>query len=494
MKRSLGIALLVGAVLCSARSQPYYFNVLSPSPYDLPYALNLFGTDVYVLKRPQESHQSVRLQGFPSGFRGLIADPVSDWFRNPAYDVGTRSFELYGFGTDASTILGGGITTIDRSTVGLFLSAGLASERSSEGTSASSFPPSSVSSGRSNSDDLTNSVDATLLYRLRLEENIALGFGYQFTRGRTERVSNYRSFSSGNTETLFDERKGTVRANTHAATAGVHFRGTTTHLALRARVVRSTPQLSETYEHSRTSPFARSKNLTNDNNNLSTTGILGGFEYAFPINDTWHARTLLEVAHTSYKAPGARVAEVASGDSVYRYFDNSQGNQHVEGNILDVKIGATAARRIGEHLNIFAGVVFNYIKKKSDQSEVATEVHSSPSTPALTSTINTLFGLNGQGVVLQVPIGGEYALSKVLTFRGGVMPQYISVRSEWNRTRTDTLPSTISNGWMVRDKSLRFLTTMGLSLHDEEVGEMHIAYGVNEAGVRSWSLSARYIL
>jgi hypothetical protein len=492
MRRSMFVAVLLVEALCIARSQEYDFYI-SPLAYDVPYALNLFGTDVYVLQRPQLSHQSVRMMGLPPAFRGLIDDPVSDWFRNPAYDVEANSFQAYGFGNDASNILAGAIVPVDRSTFGIFASATAASDRSSGGSSSSSFssPPPQVSSGNNATNDVSNSMGASALYRFQVEDDVALGLGYQFSRNKSDHALNYARFNSMFQNNELDDRTWTTRASTHTATLGLHLNGATTRLALRLGIARTALTLGQTYLHSSTYPSSGTKDMASHSNDVSTTGLFGGVEYTFHFDEKWKVHTLAEVAHTSYEAPGSRLFDSASGDSVFRVFINLRGNQSVSGTIFDVRIGGVAERPLGNSLTMFLGMVAGYVKNTSDQNESATRVEAL-GMPGIVTNENTALTLSSEGFVMQLPLGAEYAFSKVLSFRGGIMPQYLSVRKKWDRVRSDTL-SSFSILINTTDKSLRFLTTMGLSLRDEEIGEIHLSYGVTESGARAWSLSARYV-
>ncbi len=492
MRRSVFVAVLMVGALCIARGQ-YYDFYISPPAYDFPYALNLFGTDVYVLQRPQLSHQSVRMMGLPPAFRGLIADPLSDWFRNPAYDVGATSLQLYGFGNDASIIMAGAIIPVSRSTFGMFASATAASDRSAGGSSSSSFfsPPPQVFSGNNATNDASHSMGASALYRYRLQENLALGFGYQFSRNKSDHAFNYASFNSAYPNHQLDDRTWTTRASNHTAILGLQLSGATTQLALRLGIARTALTLGQTSQYSTTYPWSRIKEMSSLSNDVSTTGWFGGIEYTFHLDEKWKFHTLTEVAYTSYEAPGSRLFDFAFGDSVFRSFRSVHGNQSVSGKIFDVRIGGVAERPLGNSLTMFLGMAAGYVKNTSDQTESAMRVEVS-GMPGIVTNEHTAHNPTREGLLIQLPLGAEYAFSKVLTFRGGIMPQYLSVRTKWDRVRSDTSSSS-SLLINTTDKSLRFLTTMGLSLRDEEIGEIHISYGVSESGVRAWSLSARYV-
>lgn len=493
MKRSIFVAVLTVGALSIARSQDYDLYIV-PSAYDVPYTLNLFGADVSVLKRPQFSHQSVRMMGLPPAFRGLIADPLSDWFRNPAYGVEANSLQLYGFGNDASMILAGTFIPVDRSTFGMFVSAAAASDRStgsSSISSVSSSTPPLISSGNQATNEVTNSMEAIALYRFQVEEDLALGFGYQFSRNKSDGTINFSQSSSGIQNNQLSERTWTTRTTNHIATLGLQLHGAVTQFALRLGFARTTPTLGQTTRYSSTYPSNRTEDLSHLSNDVRTTGLFGGIEYTFPLNGRWKVHTLAEVVHTSYEAPGARLFESAIGDTMFRSILTVRGNQSVSGKIFDVRVGGVAERPIGSNLTMFLGVVAGYIKNTSDQSESAIKVELT-GMPGIVTTENTALSITTEGFSIQLPLGAEYAFSKVLTFRGGVMPQYLSVRRKWDRVRTEP-SSSLSFLVNTTDKSLKFLTTMGLSLRDEEIGEMHLSYGVSESGVRAWSLSARYI-
>lgn len=491
MKRRIAVAVfLVGAFVPSRAQVPYLY--VSPSSYDVPYTFNRFGDNVYILRRTSEAPQSVRMLGLPPGFRGLVSDPLSDWFRNPAYDAGTQSLQLYGDGNDRGQFLGGVMSRLGSSTFGIFASAGGLSDRSSQASGSYTNPPSS-SATSNGTDGLAQSLEARALYRQQLGEGLAIGMSYQFANDKADETFDAASFLDPFSSTTTNAGLATVRSTLHAGTLGLYLRIGGGELAVRTRLIRSTPALHEARSYSWTTTTTRTRTSEDQTNDLRATGILGGVEYRIPINEAWNVHTVAEVSHTGYDAPGSRLAESSYGDSVFRSTSTTAGAQTVDGKILDVRIGGAVQHQVGQSFALYSGLVFSYVRHTSVQIEDILIVETNPSIPTITRRSKEQFNLTARAFIIQIPVGAEYAFSSILRFRGGITPQYLLLRREWTRNRAEGTTSTFFATGLETDKSLRFLSTMGVSLYDENLGEMHIAYGVNESGARAWSLSARYI-
>lgn len=160
------------------------------SLYDQPYALSIFGSRLFVIKRPLENRLSIRTAGLPMGFRGLIADPLSDWLRNPACDLHAASFELYASGSDVRTLFDGATNQCGNSTFGVFVASSAVTdgrvergEQQREGSGQSSFA--------SSNDENRSAVAAAGLSSLVIGGDLALGIGCQYIH--TQRLAAQRS-------------------------------------------------------------------------------------------------------------------------------------------------------------------------------------------------------------------------------------------------------------------------------------------------------------
>lgn len=153
-----------------------------------------------------------------------------------------------------------------------------------------------------------------------------------------------------------------------------------------------------------------------------------------------------------------------------------------------MRVGGAVMRRFGKALTLYGGISINYIRSTSDQSEDERTESRFGSTPPQVVFRQSNFGITTKAWVLQLPAGAEYEFSKSLVFRGGIMPQYLSVTSTVDLRRTTVVSpstSTYRSTNADRRKTLSFIATIGVSLYDDEIGEMHLAYGAAPNGVRS---------
>src|SRR5437879_5654754 len=91
---SLKIIIALGLICCTAPAQyviqiPYLFN---NDPYSVGRSV---GETYFVVQRPDASYESVRIRGLSESLGGLVRDPYSDQFRNPAYRVGDNPVEFF---------------------------------------------------------------------------------------------------------------------------------------------------------------------------------------------------------------------------------------------------------------------------------------------------------------------------------------------------------------------------------------------------------------
>jgi hypothetical protein len=167
--------------------------------------------------------------------------------------------------------------------------------------------------------------------------------------------------------------------------------------------------------------------------------------------------------------------------------------RNVDGTILDFNAGAGLERTVGSQLSLFAGVTFNYVRNTSDQSENGT---STSRFTGGTTTSGSTRTFNGTvtGLLMSLPLGAEYAFSKGLAFRGGIMPEYLSTTFEDKDLQTSSQPQNqrTESTRESNDKSLRFRASLGASIYDEELGVLHAAYGTTDKGFQAWSVSLRF--
>jgi len=304
-RNTLGCTLMA---LCSAFAQTPYYNLWqTPSFYDQPYALSVFGSIPFVIARPLEGQMSIRTAEFPMGFRGLIADPLSDWLRNPAYNPQAASFELYGSGNDASTLFGGAIKQFGDNTVGVFVASSAATDRRLEGSSQE-LELFGQSSFTSSIDDNNNAIAAASLYRHPIGDGLALGVGYQYTHTQVEISSAARRvmFQPNDAETRASQARS--RTRTHLATLGVVWNNGENTLAVRARGAISNSPLSENVSQRFSSTYSLSSLQSPHENDATINGVGVGVEYASALGNGWSTRLLAEVAYTTYDVPGKLLA------------------------------------------------------------------------------------------------------------------------------------------------------------------------------------------
>ena len=97
-------------------------------------------------------------------------------------------------------------------------------------------------------------------------------------------------------------------------------------------------------------------------------------------------------------------------------------------------------------------------------------------------------------LLVRLPLGAEYAFTKGLAFRGGIMPEYVSTTYETSGSRRESqLPnSEVQTTNELTTKDLRFIATLGASLYDDELGELHASFGTTQTTGNAWSVSLRF--
>jgi hypothetical protein len=201
----------------------------------------------------------------------------------------------------------------------------------------------------------------------------------------------------------------------------------------------------------------------------------------------------VEAAYTQYEGSGTTKYLNASGDSVFRNTNESVGLPKNDGSIIDVNIGAAFEKSVRQ-LTLYGAAVFNYARNKSEQSNNGTNVSRFGTQQPVTTTFAQTYAATVNWWFVRLPLGAEYAFTKGLAFRGGIMPEYLSTTTENSseRTQSSTQGTVYKTTNESTTKNLRFTATLGASLYDDELGEMHASYGTTRGMGNSWSVSLRF--
>jgi hypothetical protein len=429
----------------------------------------------------------------PQGFRGLIADEYTDWFRNPARDAGAGKTELYGFGSTGSNFMVGAIANSGSNRFGVFGMANFFSDSDAKSgfTSQTSSTPPFSSSTEFEYGSSSQEWGGMALYRVELSSETALGLSYEFQRSTNSQTANRVYSSPSPRSSSATQEENSTKVPMHSIGAGFAGNFDDAALALRAKIVFSSPSIDDSRSESETTQSTMRQTTRSSPTDLSTTGFLVGGEYAFPPCDNFRVRTLLEFSMTNYDAPVNWQYFDGFGDSVFRSTTDQVVRGNLDGTILDVIAGASVERQLTSTWTLYGGAVVNYVRNKYDMSEQSlTTSRFTSQTSTTTSSASRKYTI--AALLIRLPIAAEFELTNALTFRGGVMPEFYSTPTSSSETRTEQqFNSTTKSDTESGNKQIRFFATLGASLHDDEYGEVHAAYGMTEKGFQMWSVAMR---
>ncbi len=509
MKRTAMLAMVALAISFTAQSQygiPYYY--LGYGSYD-PYANRFIGSSFFSLPRPNDTYTSTRMRSLAEGFKGLVRDPFTDHFRNPAWHVCETNTEVFGdFGSVndlGKFFLGSFIHTATDSSKGM-VGVNMTLDKMMKSTSKSSSEnTSSGSSTRSNSSSLSESnperVGGRLSYSWQVSEKIDLGVSYEFISRSdgSHFESSYGSTPASGGSTSSQGNDDTFDGKIHTANFGSIIKSDKGVLQLFVRGIYSTNALLYSYQRKGRSNYSQSTEETRLPTDVDTKAGLIGAVYEIEHESNAVTRFLFEAAITKYTASGKTISFSESGDTIRITFRSSTaGSRSTDGTIWDIKGGVARELPISEALKGIAGFTVNYVKNTFDGSEesVTSYITSPPQLPPPPTTQRNILDSSLDGFDVRLPIGLEYSLSENVLLSGGIEPRYRSGEITEGQTSSALNPiiSTSVNKTENTMRGLQFSTQVGISFNKEDFGVLSVLLGRNVADMTYWSVFLRYFL
>ena len=497
MKRDISLLLLLVMLISSSMMGQYvveYPYFLSSYIYNLP----LIGSSYFPLPRPGTSYESMRLRSLGSGFEGLIADSYTDHFRNPGVRIEdhTQVFGDVGSVNDFGKFMLGSFAEPGHGTIG----GALIFDRlqNTESTTEYSNTPPSPSSSSTTKGTVTTTNENTggrLSYTMWNSSTATIGGAYEYMHrnDRTENVSAYMSFSPSYTSTRKLIYETSTGGDIHVITVGATVALEDAQLHLRGRGVFSSYEITQRYENRERSGSFVNSSISNSPTDIKTKSGLASLTYIVSPNEGSAVRILLEVAVTSYDAPGSSLFQYESGDTLTTtYSSTTKGKRNTEGSVVDIKVGAGFQRAFVDNVVGYAGFSANYVYNSADGDLHSESTQSSP--PGTTSTSDVLMHATRDGVDVRMPIGMEYFVGEHVVVRGGVEPRYRTGESFDESTTIYSGPSTSLAKSKVDRRSLQLATSLGASIYHHEFGEISVMFGRNFADTYLWSFFLRYFI
>ncbi len=505
MQRIALSVLIVLGVFATARSQyviPYPYLIPTFDSYSNPY----FGNSFFTLPRPNETYQSTRLRSLASGFEGLISDPLTDQFRNPAYHVCEKSSELFGdFGSmnDLGKFFLGTFIHAEKEKKKGMIGVNVILDKMLKATtqySSENFP--SSSSYRTSSTSLSEMnperYGGRLSYSWSVSEKTDLGVSYEFISKsdgtRSEYSYNTIPIRAGNSSQQITE--SSYKGKIHTASIGSVVMLENASVQYFARGVFSTNSLQYLYRRTEYNFYSQTKTDQRTPTDVDTKAGVLGVVYETKNDALVVTRLLFELALTSYSA-----SEVQS--SLYEYGDTirittsslTSGNRTLDGKIWDIKAGIARQLPLTDELKGYAGLTVNFVTNTSDGSEVLTQSSmTTPSTP--TTTTNRVLDFSMDGWDIKLPLGLEYSLSEHVSLSGGIEPRYRSGEAKGGQTSTFSSVNPSSSVYKTQDnrRGLQFSAQAGVSFWKDDIGVLSVLLGKNVADLSYWSVFMRYFL
>ncbi len=506
MKRTAMLVMVALAISFTAQSQygiPYYY--LGYGSYD-PYTNRFIGSSFFSLPRPTDTYTSTRIRSLAEGFKGLVRDPFTDHFRNPAWHVCENSTEVFGdFGSVndlGKFFLGSFIHAANDSSRGM-IGLNMTLDKMMKSTSKSSSEnTSSSSSSRYNSSSLSEynpeRVGGRLSYSWQVSEKADLGASYEFI-SRSD--GTHSEYSYGDTPPSrgaqsFQVNDDRFDGKIHTANFGSIIKSDKGVLQLFVRGTYSTNALLYLYQRKERSYYSQSTTETRLPTDVDTKAGLIGAVYELEHESNAVTRFLFEVAITKYTASGKINSLYESGDTIRITFRSSvSGSSSTDGTIWDIKAGVARELPISEDLKGMAGFTLNYVKNTftGNDESVTSYITTPPQTP---TTQRQILDSSLDGFDMRLPIGLEYSLSEHVLLSGGIEPRYRTGEITEGQTSSFMNPTLSTSVYKTENtiRGLQFSTQAGVSFQKENFGVLSVLIGKNVADMTYWSVFMRYFL
>lgn len=477
-------------------------NVLaqdSPSTLlEFGYTPTLLQFPSLTLARPGDFYSSVRLRGLSEDFSGLIADPYTDYMRNPAMIPSADHSELYGdFGSvnQGGVFMAGGYALMGESALGVFVKLDRLSKTQS-GYGRIDEGESYIYTSSSSS-SLKNSVSGlNVRYTLALGSGASLGASYDYSYGGSP--SQYaRSYdysysyppsldSSGNTY-----RTGNVGPR-NIICFGIKLpvdEGSVQAYLLGESSANTLSDVESDYtlRWQQDTLVYNNSNESNDQTTVKERSGLLGLVYQKSIATGSDVRCVFEIGYSTYEGTGKYFYESEYSPSIPPIYSSKSSTRKSDGRIWDVRLGLGIERRLAEKLSGFLALNLVDIMHTLDLTENVDSVFPPPVKGGVNMASQEI-----KAFVATLPIALEYGAGEYVTLRGGVEPGYVYGDAS---AKGDNMLNLEGSSYRTQhQESLWSNVTAGASIHGKNIGEVNICFKYDILSMTNWSISLMCML
>lgn len=492
------VSLLTLSVLSSFLSGNVMAQDSPSSIMEFGYSPSLTGFSNLTLARPGDFYSSVRLRGLSEDFSGLIADPYTDYMRNPAMIPSRDHSELYGdLGSvsQGGVFMVGGYSLIGKSAVGVFVKLDRLSKTQSgdnridEGGSYI-YRSSSSSSSR-------NSVSGLdVRYTLALGNGPSLGASYDYSFGGSPsqyaQSYNYSYFSSPSLDSSGNTYKTGNVGPRNIICFGIKLpvdEGSVQAYLLGESSANTLSDVESDYtlRWQQDTLVYRNSTESDDQTTVREKSGLLGFVYQKSTATGSDVRCLFEIGYSTYDGTGRYFYEREYSPSIPPVYSSKSSTRESNGRIWDVRLGLGIERRLSEKLSGFVALNFVDIMHTLDLTENIDSVAPPPGKGKVNMASQEI-----KAFVATLPIGFEYGAGEYVTLRGGVEPGYVYGDASM---RGDNMLNIVGYSYqMQHEENLWSNVTAGASIRGKNIGEISVCVKYDVMSMTNWSISIMCML
>jgi hypothetical protein len=445
----------------------------------------LDNTSSIAMVRPGESYLSVRIRGISSGLAGLIADPYSDYLRNPGSSAAIDLPQLY---CDVSRSENGERVSfgafgrnVNQTLSILAYAKDLLRQTESFGQGSATSNGSSINS--LNSDHSNASVGLNLRYSAELQSGTSLGIAYELTYNDANSSSSYSNFYA----TGMQEQSGDMQQSSlmNKITVGALFPTKKGSMQFYAAFALSYLRPSETgVDISQQDTFYSD---THDSFSLSLyeRSFLAGVILEKQIDEANSLRYLVEISYSPYAGSGKHAYHDTSSSILAREW--SYSSLSPAGRCWEARVGVAWSRKLADKLAFYLGVNAAYASNSTNSTETpdARLVYDTTKIPGIVD-------VSYRAASISLPLGFEYDVDNSLTLRGGAEEGYAYSNAE--RLARSVVSNLGNSNGAFLDGLLWSNISAGMTLHAKGIAEITTFVSYNFQNISGCALSVKYLL